>query len=250
MINCDVIQDLLPLYCDGIASEGSRTLVDIHIKDCPACRDVLEKMKGGGDPVYLSVDKAEIGAFKKIKKAIRRKNIATACVSILCVIALIYGVFGYRAPLPYDPDKMSVKLSYDQAIDVFYDGNCAGANATRKDDAVYIGYEGSLWTRLYYNGKKHQFSIGSIIMIDYSGGDKAITIQLPTNTNANVTRSGVGISIEYNDDKTIGIKGVDEEFAIEQRQINKVYYLDYRKHNLKDAEFEKAKRDAILMWER
>lgn len=43
-MNCDIIQDLLPLYHDGVCSEESRTAVEEHLAGCGTCRQVLADM--------------------------------------------------------------------------------------------------------------------------------------------------------------------------------------------------------------
>ena len=35
---CEIIQDLIPLYCDGCASDGSCTEVEEHLDECRECR--------------------------------------------------------------------------------------------------------------------------------------------------------------------------------------------------------------------
>ena len=44
-ITCDVIQDLMSSYIDGILSEDSRALVEEHMGTCQECRKMLEIMK-------------------------------------------------------------------------------------------------------------------------------------------------------------------------------------------------------------
>ena len=44
-IPCNVIQDLLPLYTDGACSTESRNLVEEHLRECPACSEMLQKLK-------------------------------------------------------------------------------------------------------------------------------------------------------------------------------------------------------------
>ena len=231
MIKCDVIQDLLPLYSDNVASEGSRAMVDEHIGGCGNCREILAKMKDGGTSVHLPVDKAEISAFKIIKQKLRRKNLLIACISVAATIALIYGVFGYHTHTAYNADKISAKLAYDQIVDIFYDGNYKGAHAIQKGDEVYVGYESTLWTRLFYNGEKKQFSIGQTIMVDFGGNGEMTELLINT----------TGDTIE-----------IDTDFGKStiSPTINKVYYLDYRTYNLEGAEWENAKKDAVLIWER
>ena len=36
--NCKVIQDLLPLYTDGICSDVSAQMVEEHLKECASCK--------------------------------------------------------------------------------------------------------------------------------------------------------------------------------------------------------------------
>ena len=43
-IDCEVIQDLLPSYCDGVTSELSNKLVEGHLKKCKNCKNILEEM--------------------------------------------------------------------------------------------------------------------------------------------------------------------------------------------------------------
>lgn len=37
-ISCEIIHDLLPLYCDKVCSLDSRKIVEIHLKTCKKCR--------------------------------------------------------------------------------------------------------------------------------------------------------------------------------------------------------------------
>ncbi|ETT69314.1 zf-HC2 domain-containing protein [Paenibacillus sp. FSL H8-0457] len=43
-ISCEIIQDLLPLHHDDVCSADTKTLVEEHLADCPACREVLSHM--------------------------------------------------------------------------------------------------------------------------------------------------------------------------------------------------------------
>lgn len=40
-MNCDIIKDLLPLYCDGVCSEETSRAVEEHLTTCPVCRALL-----------------------------------------------------------------------------------------------------------------------------------------------------------------------------------------------------------------
>ena len=42
---CDIVEDLLPLYYDGVCSDKSKVLVEEHVKTCPSCKVKLEALK-------------------------------------------------------------------------------------------------------------------------------------------------------------------------------------------------------------
>lgn len=42
---CEIVRDLLPLYIDDVCMEGSRELVEEHLKNCEACRQEYQLMK-------------------------------------------------------------------------------------------------------------------------------------------------------------------------------------------------------------
>lgn len=87
--NCDVIRDLLPLYEDNAITEETAELVREHLKDCPACREELRKMR-----TPLSLPPEEDGElwerYKQRRAEIRRRrNIKIGCVlSVLGLMVL------------------------------------------------------------------------------------------------------------------------------------------------------------------
>ena len=54
-MNCGIIQDLLPLYHDGVCSPESRAAVEAHLRECPACREALEAMDAPLPPAEAAV---------------------------------------------------------------------------------------------------------------------------------------------------------------------------------------------------
>ena len=53
-MNCNVVKDLIPLYIDGCCSEESQKLVDEHIKNCAACKKLLEDMNAPANIVTVA----------------------------------------------------------------------------------------------------------------------------------------------------------------------------------------------------
>jgi len=177
MVDCNVIQDLLPLYKDDVVSESSRRLIDEHIKNCPVCREMLAKMQSKDEVVHLDVGKAEIGALKIMKRKLLKKNLIIALASIVCTITLIYGTFFYTTPLAYHSERFEAHLAYDGVIDIFYQGSYRAARGMQVGDTFYIAYEGTVatgiqswWERRnsteYYRTLR-QFSISTNIAMDF-----------------------------------------------------------------------------------
>ena len=44
-ISCHIIQDILPLYVDGIVSEDTKEMVEEHLRECESCRKEAEHMQ-------------------------------------------------------------------------------------------------------------------------------------------------------------------------------------------------------------
>lgn len=89
--SCNVIRDLLPLYEDGAVSEETADLVRSHLKDCPACREELRKMR---TPISLPPEEDEDlwKKFAEKKERLRRKRIVKAgcLLSVLAVLVVLY----------------------------------------------------------------------------------------------------------------------------------------------------------------
>lgn len=90
---CDIVQDLLFSYNDGVLSETSKELVEEHLKKCDKCKENLEEIK------QESVKKnqvKEIDFFKKIKKNINKKNIIILVFFIILTIVILFNVQVYN----------------------------------------------------------------------------------------------------------------------------------------------------------
>jgi len=151
MTKCDVIQDLIPLYIDNAASEGSRAEIEDHIKTCENCRELLEKMKSGDIPIHLNADKTEINAFKIIKQKLLRKNVLISFIAIVVTVIVVFFVCIYRIPLQYSPGNMDIRPSNDQkTVTIVYADNYTRVSQIQTGDSVYIGYTNTFWESFFY----------------------------------------------------------------------------------------------------
>ena len=97
MIECNIIQDLLPLYADGCCSDETRRAVEAHLKDCAACREILAQMRGDlPAPEIPAAEKADAQAMKTGMKKIRRRWMASLLAVVVLVIAVRIGWNQFR----------------------------------------------------------------------------------------------------------------------------------------------------------
>lgn len=114
-ISCKVIEDLLPLYLDGLLSDETRLLVDEHIKTCDKCRKLYDDMRVNYRK-DASGDTAGINAIRNIRRRIRIGRLISVLASVLLVLGICmgigYGVFIKEKYIPYDESGIYVENGY------------------------------------------------------------------------------------------------------------------------------------------
>jgi len=126
--NCDLINDLLPLYADNVCSEESKAAVAEHISGCEKCRTQLEKM---GRPISVDPMK-DIAVMKRIKKRIRIEKIViigiSAIVLFLAIAVINFFVFACDYTMDYHNNNLAINIDVkeDENGDLWF---------IRRDDA-------------------------------------------------------------------------------------------------------------------
>ena len=92
-ITCDVIQDLMPSYIDGILSEDSKALVEEHMGTCQECRKMLEIMKEEQGKEQAQM-RSSAATLKKIRKKLIVRRVLIATVAV--ILTLIVAAAGYN----------------------------------------------------------------------------------------------------------------------------------------------------------
>lgn len=90
---CEIIQDLLPLYCDGVCSEESRQLIQSHVRGCARCREELRLMSL---PVNLEENTVEVNAVEAASR-VWKKNTWKAFrrgIGMTLALLLFLGILG------------------------------------------------------------------------------------------------------------------------------------------------------------
>ena len=106
-LSCKVIEDMLPLYYDGVCSEDSNQLVEEHLKGCERCKAMLVEMGGEVSLAETPMDDLqplkEIGIkWKKEKKRSAKKGACIALAALLSVFLLWCGVWYFGYAVRYD----------------------------------------------------------------------------------------------------------------------------------------------------
>lgn len=80
--SCDIIQDLLPLYIDGVCSAASKALIKEHLLTCEKCRDT-EKIYRENAFTAEKIEIKQIDGLKKIKSKMTKQNIISYITVLL-----------------------------------------------------------------------------------------------------------------------------------------------------------------------
>lgn len=89
---CEVIQDLLPLYKDGVCSEETTKVVEEHLSECPKCTEFLNELKDTViDSIILKEKETVIESQSKFfkRKSALIGSIIAAVFAIPILVCLI-----------------------------------------------------------------------------------------------------------------------------------------------------------------
>jgi len=131
---CNIVQDLLPLYEDGLCSEESRIAIEEHLKECESCRTLFEQLQILSKPELPIQLPLEEQAVKKTFRKIRRKW-GLSMISLLLIIPLVFfSVNQYRG----------IGICFTNIDEIIAAGEyaCALAKGDYEKAAACMDYEG------------------------------------------------------------------------------------------------------------
>lgn len=85
---CEIVNDLLPLYVDGVCTESSTALVEEHIETCQECRELLDAMRAPL-PLEAAEPVDEIPVVKALKKLHRKQWRRLISVVLVCLLIVV-----------------------------------------------------------------------------------------------------------------------------------------------------------------
>ncbi|MBP3603894.1 MAG: zf-HC2 domain-containing protein [Lachnospiraceae bacterium] len=115
-IDCSVVKDLLPLSLEGLTSDESENLVQIHLQTCKKCRKYREELINEKQEMESSEKEND----KRIFRALKRRRyemigLIAGILSVLGVILLLW--FQPFSPTKNGEEVYPVKEHYEQPAD-------------------------------------------------------------------------------------------------------------------------------------
>lgn len=209
---CEIVQDLLPSYVDGLTNHITNVAVEEHICECKDCALILDHMRTDFAPTDRKENVQEQQEIDYLKKIRRRSRIPSILLTVILVIILLAGItylflpIGTRGEILTKAQRESLCEQIAQAEDVdeyeqylptksaasiklygvdrrgnigyVYGYMSAGIYVKFKGKAYNVsGGNGSFKIKIKYNGKQIK-----IVKVDYGDGvsESATLEEFPT----------------------------------------------------------------------
>jgi len=255
-MNCNIIQDLLSNYIDGLNSKETDEEVKRHLDECENCRIIYEKMSKGL-PKEEGLSDNNIDFLKSIKKKLYKKNsIIGALVCIMVISGFIIFAKSYSVVLPFDINRMFVE-EFQAAVVSDENGGVRWLDRNSKlyEDVIPEDCEETInLIRLSYKGinRLEENSRGRNIKRD--GEDVWVVYYCYYKTLWNHWFYDGDLAEESESGSSFGsdIYGDGYQNINYEPQMREVYYLPmrdiYKIETLSDEEFDNLKNKAYLIW--
>ena len=139
---CDLVQDLLFSYNDGILSNTSKELVEKHLKNCDICLNKLKEIRNEDVKLDESQDK-QVDYLKKIRKKLNKRKIYFIISITLLVILIVINILVFakynnvanKVEVYLEDDITSNQLSKIEEV-VLQEDNGAKITYNSKEDEL------------------------------------------------------------------------------------------------------------------
>ncbi len=126
--NCDIIKDLLPLYCDGVCSDASKKAVEEHLEECDECNKVCKSLTVDSFCPMIKSDEEEnkVRFMKDVKNKILFKKIIFAVICVAVTVGTGFGIYRQcevpKWGIEYSEDAFTVADYGENMVAVSYNG--------------------------------------------------------------------------------------------------------------------------------
>ena len=193
---CNIVQDILPLYMENMISTGTKQFVEEHLRQCTECEKKLELLK-----TDMCVEKnyqaeeAPIQAINKIRFDIKKKRIVTGILSAVISVIVVILSFAYlTAPeyMPYaEPFDMMTASEINGSVILSFKGEY---ELSQIEQGIYdISLYNTAWNKLVGNTQKQTIvvnpngeEVNTIYYVSNGGQEDKIIYGENPNTNGGV----------------------------------------------------------------
>lgn len=141
-MKCTIIQDLLPLYCDGLTSSDSNEEIEKHLADCDNCREVYENMKT--KEMNIDIPERDIEPLKTVKKRTRIKIIGAVLGTAAVLFGLFMLIFWGIIPITSDKVHYTVEAHESEVENKYCDDDIDAPDAVIRTETVKVN---RLWLK-------------------------------------------------------------------------------------------------------
>lgn len=148
-ISCEIIEDVLPLCAENIASEATNRMVEEHIETCEKCRERFQKMKEATNIVPTDIG---MMPMKKLQKKINRKRISGMVLSGLVVLLCsILAVIHLNSPIYFSGSQEAVSLIIEgeDGVEVFFVEKVTGYDVDKSEIDGNTVYSLTCWRTIW-----------------------------------------------------------------------------------------------------
>jgi len=157
-ISCEIINDIMPLYVEDMASDATKKMVEEHIEECLECRTKLVEMK---QEIDIPIDNI-ITPMITLKRKLFQKKISVIILSVIATVTIIIlGIIYLTSPIPleYNPSLISFEKLEDGGVLTTISKDVAGYNIDNIEGIYHITLWKSLWSEYINKGKERSFII-------------------------------------------------------------------------------------------
>ena len=95
---CNLIQDLLPLYHDGVCSKESIAIIEKHLSECDICKEIYSSLCETDEIIIPSPNAdwelKKAASFRIVKKKLSRRQLFVVIIVLALLTAVAFAAVG------------------------------------------------------------------------------------------------------------------------------------------------------------
>lgn len=130
---CEIVQDLLVNYADGILNQESKKMVEKHLSECEECRGELKLIQE--DMKKNNKEKIELDYLRKIRIKTKIKSIliAIAIIGIIAIILFFNNFIKINSIISKANESLQANNFYKEKTEILADNHTAVSKEYYKD---------------------------------------------------------------------------------------------------------------------